>query len=510
MRIVLIVVLLALIPVAAYTHQDRILELVHSAVSTLHLNDNVKIQMGDSRDAEMYFDGTDLVIDPDAVGSGVLAVGGAITSDVASGSEALILVGGAKIQMRSGGTDSTVIESPGANRIDIGNSASGQVFLGASGGAVQVSTAFTVTSTSALQGAVTSSVTSGNEALILVGGAELQYRSGGTTTTSTWSSGVNTVNISATGGTVVIGDAATVAGILTITSGNLSLTETTIPTPVAGVATLWSGADDTFNFIDGSGVNHIIGGTASVMTFTHETSPSGVHYMGGYYDASAADANLTDGSLTVNLGTAASGARSAHAFLVAAAAGTVDAGTVSIVVSGTSITDLGVRTPADSEVLVSSIVTMSTDQYFETSLKWLGQVVYTLTPAGATTFAADFNWGYAKYHDHGNQDFLVSRLDCGWQGSATDTGVDIELLFHTATGWTYSAAAFVPGNGAIASCIGDLDTDCKSISGDDNSWRKDGLSSAVTGALAEGILMRVTQGTNNSIDSLLCSVGIVL
>ncbi len=46
-----------------------------------HFIDNEKAIFGTSKDAEIYFDGTDLIINPDAVGSGVLKIGGDLNLD---------------------------------------------------------------------------------------------------------------------------------------------------------------------------------------------------------------------------------------------------------------------------------------------------------------------------------------------------------------------------------------------------------------------------------------------
>ena len=251
--------------------------------------------------------------------------------------------------------------------------------------------------------------------------------------------------------------------------------------------------------------------TTTFKSYSHSTGATGEHWFAGYYNAPAADANLTQASLTQTLGTTGGGARGAHAFLVAAAAGTTDAGTVSIVVSGTSITDAGVRATSQSETIVADVTAMATDAYYETTKKWLGQVTYTLTGAGgAATFAADFNYGFAKYEDFGNRDFVITDFECVFSGGATDTGVNIELLHHKTTGWTYSAAAFVPGAGAIVDCSTDFSTDCKVVSGEEFAYKRAGLSTLVTGSGSEGVLIRLTTAQANSIDFMDCHVGVSL
>ena len=310
------------------------------------------------------------------------------------------------------------------------------------------------------------------------------------------------------------------AGLTQNTNGVYHFIETTTPTPIAGYGATYT-IGNVYYFQDKDGVEHVIGGaTPTFLPYSHTTGPSGVHWMGGYYDAPAADANLTQASTTQTLGTAASGARSAHAFLVAAGGGSTDGSDLIVTVTGTSITDAGVRTTSDSEVVIGAgadeatcqinAFAATTDLYCETVKKWLGQITYTLSSSGGSTFSFDFNYGFAKYDDAGNLPFVTTSMECGWEGGATDTGLDIELLHHKITGWTYSAAAFEPGDGALASCATILSTDCKVINGEKYAFKRTGLGTPIDGAGSEGVLVRLTTGTNNSILTMDCRVGISL
>lgn len=226
----------------------------------------------------------------------------------------------------------------------------------------------------------------------------------------------------------------------------------------------------------------------------------GTYYMLGQYDCPAADSNLTDASPTQAHGTANS-SHATHAIAIASGNGSTDGTGLVLTVSGTSITDAGVRTPADSEVIVADCTTAGTDQYFETSKKWIGTVVYTLTSGGgATTFDFTFNYGFAGYHDAGNSNFDVTGLEFEWFGSANDSGFEIEILHHKSSGWTYSAAAFVPGATPIYTLTGDHSTESNIVSGEYGRWKRSGLSDAVAGAGSEGILIRFDIGTNNAVD----------
>ncbi len=239
---------------------------------------------------------------------------------------------------------------------------------------------------------------------------------------------------------------------------------------------------------------------------------SGIFFAAGYYDAPLTDANLTQASTTVTHGSV-NHPYFAHAFIVAAAAGTASggAGTVEIEVSGTSLDDNGVRTAADTEVLTTDITALSTDEYIETTKKWIGQVTYTLQVSGGgthTTFAVDFNYGFAKYEDAQNTDFLITSFELVGRAGGNDTGFNVELCEHTPVGWTYSAAAFLAG---VAPAVVDVaalwSTESDLINGEHFAFRKFDLSTQVQGSEAEGFLVRVTTTTNNAVETMNITVG---
>jgi len=236
-------------------------------------------------------------------------------------------------------------------------------------------------------------------------------------------------------------------------------------------------------------------------SFNSPAGGSGVYYAGGFYRASVTDAGLTQASTTVTYGDA-NIAYGAHAFLVASGAGAVDAGSCSIVVSGTSITDSGVRTAADSETIVADITTMALDSYYETDKKWLGTVTYTLTPAGATTYSANFNYGYTKYDDIGNQHFHVTDFECVGRAGANDNAFNIRLFHHSASGWTYSAAAFTPGGEVVCSMNTDYVTETDLATGLPFSYKRDNLDEEIIGDGSEGVIVEITTGANKAVDRM--------
>ena len=246
-------------------------------------------------------------------------------------------------------------------------------------------------------------------------------------------------------------------------------------------------------------------------SFASPTGSSGTFYAFGYYEAPAGDVTISNASATHTLGSA-NEARGAHAFLVASGAGTASggAGAVEIVVTGTSINDAGVRNAAGSEVIVADITTMTTDAYYETNLKWIGQVVYTIQPAGAgthTTFESTYNYGLAKYEDFGNRDLLLTDFEVTGRAGANDTGPNFELLHHKSTGWTYDAAAFVPGDGGICDMQTDYNTEYEFSIGENFAYKRASLSTVVHGADSEGLIVRITTTANKSIDIANIHVG---
>jgi len=235
--------------------------------------------------------------------------------------------------------------------------------------------------------------------------------------------------------------------------------------------------------------------------FRSPTGSIGTFYVAGFYEAPAADANLNQGAATVNEGTA-NIAYGAHAFLVAGGPGAVDAGSCSIVVSGTSITDAGVRTGADSETIVSDITAMALNDYYETTKKWIGQITYTLTPAGAAVYNADFNYGLSKYDDIGNTDFTITDFEAVGRAGANDNSFQVLMLHHTNTGWTYNAAAFIPGDGSIITLIGDYGAEDQLSNGEYFAWKRSNLSTAINGSGSEGFIIKIVTGANNAVESM--------
>jgi len=235
---------------------------------------------------------------------------------------------------------------------------------------------------------------------------------------------------------------------------------------------------------------------------------SGAAFLNGFYRAPVADANLTQASATITYG-AANGMHPAHVFMVFGAAAT-DGINVTLTVTGTSWTDAGVRTAADSEILYTGPVAgLTLNDYLETSKKFVGTVTFTLTSDGVN-FSMDFNYGLAKYYDYNNHDFTIDWVDFTGQAEENDTGFNIEIIKHTLTGYTYSAAAFDPVVNVIASSATDLVTEKNLVSGEEFAWKHTGLSADILGAGSEGFMIRVTTSVNDSITFMNGSLGLIV
>lgn len=282
-------------------------------------------------------------------------------------------------------------------------------------------------------------------------------------------------------------------------AGDMTATEPPYPAKVIELGVVIDNSNPGTMLID---IEHAASRTyiSKSYTFASRSAASGEYYQGGFYDYPVAEASLSQASPTVVWGVA-NHPYAAHAFIVSGGAGATDGSDLVLTVSGTSITDAGVRTPADTEVVCADCLPggAATDAYFETTKKWLGQVTYTLTSTGGTAFSFNFNYGYSKYEDFNNLNFTIVGVESVGLCNATDTGVEIELIHHNNAGWVWSAAAFQAGNAPIATMNTDHGTEQDIAGGEQFAWKRANLSIPVIGSGLEGAIVRVTTGVNNSI-----------
>ena len=261
----------------------------------------------------------------------------------------------------------------------------------------------------------------------------------------------------------------------------------------------------------------LTGRVSSFKSYAIAPASSGITYVAGFYHGNSADANLTQAAPTATHGSA-NEPTGARVFWVSGGAGSASggSGTVTVVISGTSITDAGVRTGSDSEVLIADITATALDEYSQTDKKWLGTITWTITCTGGcthTTFSADGNIGHVKFEDFGNSGqlgFTVTDFEVVGQAGANDSGFDIDLVHHSCTGWTYAATGFVPGNGDIASLDTDYGAESDLTNGEFFAYKRSNLDTDVdtTAACKQGILIKIVTGANNAIDFATAQIGV--
>jgi hypothetical protein len=239
---------------------------------------------------------------------------------------------------------------------------------------------------------------------------------------------------------------------------------------------------------------------------------AGVFHAMGFYEAPAAHAVLNQGATTQTMGSA-NNAYQAHAFIVASTAGTASggAGAVTLVISGTSVSSSGTRTASDTEVIVPDITALSTNTYIESTKMWVGTVTYTLTvgATGHTAYALTFNYGLTSAMHFGEKNVTIRQFEATGRAGQTDTGFNIQLLKHSKTGWTYSAAAFVAGGTVLLNMNTDFSTEKTITSGKRFHYHRKGLITAINGGATatltdpnEGVVVRITTSQNSSVDTM--------
>lgn len=262
----------------------------------------------------------------------------------------------------------------------------------------------------------------------------------------------------------------------------------------------------TFNAIEVTGEAYGLLTTKSY-GFTSQGVGAGSYYVAGYYDAPVTDANLTQASLTQAYGTA-NGSYAAHAFIVAALAGVTDGSDLILTVTGTSITDAGVRTAVDSEVIVAACTGASLNAYYETTKKWIGIITFTLSSTAGTAYNFDFNYGFCKYEDFGNHNFTTLGFEAVGSSGATDGSFDIILYHHCSSDWNYSAGAFVPTPTVITDLQTVHNTEYSTVNGHPFAFKRFPLSTVVAGAGSEGVVVKVVTGQNNTVQSSDIHIGV--
>lgn len=224
--------------------------------------------------------------------------------------------------------------------------------------------------------------------------------------------------------------------------------------------------------------------------FTSPSGSSGAFFYGGYYQFASTD---NDFNPAITWGTASS-SYAAHILFVAAAGGAGGTDTV-VRVSGVSITDTGTRTAVDTEDVTMDDAGAA-GAYYETSKKWLGQV--TIEKQSGPDLLC--NYGWVKYWDNNNTNYTIKGVEAVWLAGANDANIDIQLLHHKSTGWTYNNGAEPTFPTPIAALSTDHSTDDQAVNGENGAWKRDNLDVAVTGSGSEGALFCVITTANKAFE----------
>lgn len=225
-----------------------------------------------------------------------------------------------------------------------------------------------------------------------------------------------------------------------------------------------------------------------VWSFGSPSGSSGTFYVGGFYEFGTT--NFTPAAGTT-LGSA-NNAYGAYAFLVLGASST----DMYVTISGTSMTDEGVRVSDDTEELATG--GGSTNDYFETSKKWIGTVNYFLASGTGVTI----NNGLVKYWDNRNSDFRIVGVEVVGLAGANDSGNDILVRHHKATGWTYNVGAAPTPPTELASMNTDYSTEGNYVNNEQFAWKRVDLNVAIGGNNGEGFIGEIVTGANNAVQHL--------
>ena len=148
--------------------------------------------------------------------------------------------------------------------------------------------------------------------------------------------------------------------------------------------------------------------------------------------------------------------------------------------------------------------------YYETIKKWLGAITFTLTETvgNPTAYTINFNYGFSKYEDFGNQDFTVNDIECVGLAGAADTGFNLRLYHHNSTGWTYASTGFVPGGTSLGDMNTDHSTEQNVANGSPFAWKRVDLNTDINGDNGEGLVLEITTAANRAIESMDVHIGV--
>lgn len=237
--------------------------------------------------------------------------------------------------------------------------------------------------------------------------------------------------------------------------------------------------------------------------FASADAAAGKHWRAGFYDWSDTSITLSQASLTANYGVTGL-SRAAHVGIVPNGPGFVNTGQVGLQVTGTLDSETGAQIPAQTAIITDDITTLTVGVMEECLEKFSGEVTLSLyivsgTPTG---YSLTFNYGFSSYEDLRNIDATVTGFNAVWEAGAADSIFNVSLKFHTALGWTYAAAGFIPGNGNICSRLIDQGFESNISTSINGKYKRIDLSQFVNGSAKEGIIIEIDTGSTKSIRTM--------
>jgi len=247
--------------------------------------------------------------------------------------------------------------------------------------------------------------------------------------------------------------------------------------------------------------------------FTSQNILSGTFFAAGFYEWSSTSAVLTNISPSATLGSA-NVMYGAHPYIVSGGPGSVvGGGVVELIATYTSFTDQGVRTASDSEVIIADITDPTEaelNRMVECPKKAIGQVAFSLNVASGapSSYSYEFNYALAKYEDMGNRDFMLTDFETTIFADGNDASYDAEIIKHSDQGHTFASTGFVPGNGSISSSRAECAPEANLAINQYAAFKRTGLDTLIRGSVGEGIICRVTTGSNNAVQIQPLHVGV--
>jgi hypothetical protein len=238
-------------------------------------------------------------------------------------------------------------------------------------------------------------------------------------------------------------------------------------------------------------------------SFTSTGILAGTYWKGGFYEWQTTSVELTLLN-SVTIGTT-DAAKAAHVGVVSGGVGVVvGGGQVGIQCTGILDSEQGPQTAAQTAVISDDITTLSLNDYMESVEKFSGVVTIDLyVVSGSPTSASfTFNRGFSKYDDFEDRDYTITGLEITWQGNATSS-LDIALMKHTTTGWTYAASGFVAGNGDVCRKSVDQQLAGGVINNQNGAYKRLQLNEFIEGRGGlEGHIIQIVTGANSTIQTM--------